>query len=281
MLDAVLYDLRKEKSLLTLMRRFKRDDWVWFGIFVGLLVLTATGIFTETIWIVVVVAIALTISVAVFYLYTKGIRMKKSIFRDIRNRWKKTEGFLNGEETRVRSVRKNRVESIRKIIDKNNFGLEENACVELLLLECNEKLGETRKSEVAKRRIKPLMVLLSIVVTSLITAYINSTFLLDEEIKAATSTIEWVREIMDAFATAIISSQNMLMLFFALCLVATIYYFVAVFMVWPILVGILDREWVLTEEVRSALLYIKYETGPEGQKTDLLDNKNKSTVVNT
>ncbi len=280
MLDAVLYDLKKEKSLLTLMRRFERDDWVWFGIFVGLLVLTATGIFTETIWIVVVVAIALTSAVAVFYLYTKGIRMKKSVFRDIRNRWKKTEGFLNGEETRVRSVRKNRVESIRKIIDKSNFGLEENACVELLLLECNEKLGEARKSEVAKRRIKPLMVLMSIVVTSLITAYINSTFLLDEEIKTSTATIEWVKEIMDAFATAIISSQNMLMLFFALCLVATIYYTVAVFMVWPVFVGILDREWVLTEEVRSALLYIKYETCPEGQKTNLLENKNKSTVVN-
>ena len=80
--------------------------------------------------------------------------MKKSIFRDIRNRWKKTEGFLNGEETRVKSVRKNRVDNVRKIIDKNNFGLEETACVELLLLECNEKLAETRKSEIVNESTK-------------------------------------------------------------------------------------------------------------------------------
>ena len=86
--------------------------------------------------------------------YVERRKMKKSIFRDIRNRWKKTEGFLNGEETRVKSVRKNRVDNVRKIIDKNNFGLEETACVELLLLECNEKLAETRKSEIVNESTK-------------------------------------------------------------------------------------------------------------------------------
>ena len=107
----------------------------------------------------------------------------------------------------------------------------------------------------------------SLVFIGLSTAYLNYEYVSDTAIEYESSAIEWAMNIISLLAKDIICNPNTLTLFLIVCGMLFILYLVAVFIIWPILVEILDRDWILTKEIKRSLLYIKHKKYYKPSKT--------------
>ena len=259
MLEAFISDLKKELSFLTLIRRLNAKEW--FHVFWGI---TAIAVFTYGInakkcWLLIIESLLFLFLIIKFWVKKfKGLGIKGT-YKLLLRKWKDTEGYLNGEKTHAKWFHKKRINRVDSMLKNSNTGLKENACIELLLKECDEKLKETRKSDIVYNRMKPLNVPFALVFIGLSTAYLNNKYVTETAIAYESSLIEWAMNIISLLAKDIISNPHTLTLFLVVCGLLFLLYLVAVFIIWPILAGILDRDWILTKEIKDSLLYIKHK----------------------
>ena len=259
MLEAFISDLKKELSFLTMIRRLNAKEWGHVLLGIASIAVFAYGINAMSYWLLVIEGFIFLSLIIIFCgKKIKGLGIKGTYNLLIR-KWKDTEGYLNGEKTCAKWFHKKGISRVDSMLKNSNTGLKENACIELLLKECDEKLKETRKSDIVYNRMKPLNVPFALVFIGLSTAYLNNEYVTETAIEYESSLIEWAMNIISLLAKDIISNPDTLTLFLVVCGLLFLLYLVAVFILWPILADILDRDWILTKEIKDALLYIKHK----------------------
>lgn len=259
MLAAFISDLKKELSFFTSIRRFDTRDWVHVLTPIALIVLFLYFFKAGKYWFLIAETIAVSLWVWIYFAKKNKIKTIKDAGKVLLRKWKDTDGFLDGEKTQVKWFRKNKIERIKIMLKNSNTELKENACIELLLKECDEKLKETRKSDIVYSRMKPLHVPFSVVFIGLITAYLNNEYVTDTSIEYGSSLLEWAMGIISLLGKDIISNPKTFTLFVVVCGLLVLLYLVAAFIIWPIITMALDRDWIITKEIKESLLYIKHQ----------------------
>ena len=141
-----------------------------------------------------------------------------------------------------------RVDTVKKMLSSNSTGLAPLECIDLLLVECDNKLKSTRPSELIQKRIKPIIIL------SLITAWINI-MVPEMNISFADSFSKYFLSVMQVLASNIILSRTLMVSFVAICVYATAIYLAIVFVIFPAVMSFVDREFLLASELRDVHLY--------------------------
>ena len=159
-----------------------------------------------------------------------------------------------------------RVDTVKKMLSSNSTGLAPLECIDLLLVECDNKLKSTRPSELIQKRIKPIIIL------SLITAWINI-MVPEMNISFADSFSKYFLSVMQVLASNIILSRTLMVSFVAICVYATAIYLAIVFVIFPAVMSFVDREFLLASELRDVLLYIKHDDSFVKQGTTCASEK--------
>lgn len=256
LLEAFLFDYKRKISVFN---DFKKLGWVWILLLVVGFVLYAIAIFRANLIFIVVTVIFLIIAV---HLALRPLLSKN------RTQGRKSKGLHKGQKTnkkdsknknceQIHWFRTRRVNVVENIIKKDITGLSENELIDLLVEECDNKLKEIRPSEIAKKKIAPVGVLSGIIFTTLFTAYLYDNSLISNQVEGSKSLTEWVLKIMPEISNAIISNENTLILFMIMCFCIAIIYLTISFIILPFIVSSIDRDWLLTKELKSILRYIQ------------------------
>lgn len=249
MLNAFLYDFKKELKRNLGWRNltcFQKIVLAAVGISV-ILYLTA-AIFA---WIGLLILSALMLIVSLVIANCKDAIEKKL-----------DKGISGDEGSRIcaqtKWFRNKKVAIVKKMLDSNNTGLVPSKCVDLLLVECEDRLNSTRPSEVIRKRIKPIIAPITIIILSLITAWINI-MIPGTNISFEGSFSQHILSVMEALANNIVLSRTLMVSFVVICVYATALYLAIVFVIIPAVLRLADRDFLLTAELKNVLLYIKHD----------------------
>lgn len=256
LLEAFLFDYKRKISVFN---DFKKLGWVRILLLIVGFVLYAIAICKANLIFIVVTVIFLIVAV--------HLALRPQLSKN-RTQGRKHKGLHKGQNTNTKDsknknceqihwFRTRRVNVVEKMIKKDITGLSENELIDLLVKECDNKLKETRPSEIAKKKIAPVGVLVGIIFTTLFAAYLYDNSLISNQVEGSKSLTEWVLKIMPEISNAIISNENTLILFMILCFCITIIYLTISFIFLPFIVSSIDRDWLLTKELKSILRYIQ------------------------
>ena len=185
-----------------------------------------------------------------------------------RNKEKKTKGLHNSSTIKITSLKSKdceqihwfltrRVNVVENMIKNDITGLSENGLIDLLVEECDNKLKDIRPSEIAKKRIAPVGILMGAIFTTLFSAYLYDNSLISNQVEGSKTLTECVLKIVSELSNTIISNENILTLFMIVCFCIAIIYLTISFIFLPIIVSYIDRDWILTKELKSILRYIQ------------------------
>lgn len=258
LLESFLFDYKRKISVFNDLTKFLKLEWKRF-----ILLIIGTVLYPITIYSanLIFIAVAVILLIAGVRLTLHPQLSKK------RNKGKKTKLHKCSTTKTADSKSKDceqiqwflthRIEVVENLITKDITGLSENEFIDMLVAECDDKLKETRPSEIAKKKIAPVGVLTGIIFTTLFTAYLYNNSLIANQVEGSKSLTEWVLKIMPEISNAIISNENTLILFMILCFCITIIYLTISFIFLPFIVSSIDRDWLLTKELKSILRYIQ------------------------
>lgn len=249
MLTAFLYDYKKEiRRDLALEKYSSSQKIIFAAVGLSMILYIASAIFAcFCLFIISAAMLAVSLIVARFK-FTKET--------------KKSEGESDSEKSiscvQTKWFRKKRVDIVKKMLDFNNTGLAPAQCIDLLLSECDSKLKLTRPSEVIKKRLKPLIIPITIVILSLITAWLNI-MLPATNISFDGSFSQHILSVMKVLATDIVHSKTIMTYFVTICVYATVIYLAVAFIILPAIMSVADRDFLVTTELREVLLYLKHD----------------------
>lgn len=193
-----------------------------------------------------------------------------------RNREKTRQGYIRCWAsilcTQTQWFIDKRVDTVKKMLSSNGTGLAPLECIDLLLVECDNKLKSTRPSELIQKRIKPTIIPMTIIILSLITAWINI-MVPEMNISFEDSFSKYFLSVMQVLASNIILSRTLMVSFVAICVYATAIYLAIVFVIFPAVMSFVDREFLLASELRDVLLYIKHDDSFVKQGTTCASEK--------
>lgn len=249
MLKAFLYDFKKElRRDLGLEKYSSSQKMVFAAVGLSMILYIASAVFARF-WLFVISAVLLAVSLIV-------ARFKITTGK------KKSKGESDSEEATICAQTRwfvdKRVAIVKKMLDFDNTGLAPAKCIDLLLSECDSKLKSTPPSEIAKRRLKPLIIPMTIVLISLITAWLNI-MLPATNISFDGSLSQHILSVMKVLATDIAHSKTIMTYFVTICVYATVIYLAVAFIILPAIMSVADRDFLLTTELREVLLYLKHE----------------------
>lgn len=256
MLEAFLFDYKRKISVLN---DLKELGWIRILLLIAGIVLYAIAICRANLLFIVVTVIFLIIAVHwVLRLQLSKNRTKGRKSKDLHKGQKtNTKDSKNKDCEQIHWFRTRRVNVVDNMIKKDITGLSENELIDMLVEECDNKLKETRPSEIVKKKIAPVGVLSGIIFTTLFTAYLYDNSLISNQVEGSKSLTEWVLKIMPEISNAIISNENTLILFMIMCFCIAIIYLTISFIILPFIVSSIDRDWLLTKELKSILRYIQ------------------------
>ena len=147
-----------------------------------------------------------------------------------------------------------RVQPVEDMLNEKVTGLPVNKCVDLLLRECDAMLKCTRPSETFKTRIKPILKFPGALFGILFSAYMckgNSVSLPESELSLANQIGTFISKVLSI-------SPDLLPSFVLLAILATVFYlYIVLFIIPYCCIPLLDRNWILAQELRDILTYIK------------------------
>ena len=234
MLESFLFDYKRKISVFNTMRGIDCIRWVLLLAGLGVLLWSIHNSY----FILVLVSVLSLIGIVCWWIRSNPPHQRK-----------------NCEQ--LQWFRKYRVDIVTSMINEDISSLPKGEFIDFLLEECDNKLKEIRPSKIVKKRLAPVNVLISIISTALLTAYLCDELSITDQIEGCQSFIEWFTKIMPELSKVIISNENILTLFVIMCFCALFIYLAIVFIVLPIIVSVIDRDWLLTKELKSVLLYIK------------------------
>lgn len=249
MLTAFLYDYKKEiRRDLALEKYSSSQKIIFAAVGLSMILYIASAIFAcFCLFIISAAMLAVSLIVARF-------KIKKET--------KKSKGESDGEEATICAQTRwfvdKRVAIVKKMLDFDNTGLAPAQCIDLLLSECDSKLKLTRPFEVIKKSLKPLIIPITIVILSLITAWLNI-MLPEMNISFDGSFSQHILSVMKVLATDIVHSKTIMTYFVTICVYATVIYLAVAFIILPAIMSVADRDFLLTTELRDVLLYLKHD----------------------
>ncbi len=249
MLNAFLYDFKKALTRNLNWSKFRDlPQWAFAALVISLALYIVSAIIL-CYWLFFISLILSIVSLII-------------VSRKANPRGKKSKGNSSDEVSiscaQTQWFLSKRVAVVKKMLDSKNTGLDPSKSIDLLLVECENKLNSTRPSEVFQKRTKPILAPIAIIILSLITAWLNL-MLPNANIPLVESFSQHILAAMDALASSIILSRTLMVYFVFICIYATAIYFAVVLIILPEIVKIIDREFLLTAELRDVLLYIKQE----------------------
>lgn len=263
MLNAFLYDYKKtliRNLSLQKLTHFQKSVFVTVGLSMVLYIAAAI---LAWLWLFIISAVLLIISLIVA---CRKDATEKKQDKDISGAGAsilctQTQWFID-----------KRVDTVKKMLGSNSTGLAPLECIDLLLVECDNKLKSTRPSELIQKRIKPIIIPMTIIILSLITAWINI-MVPEMNISFEDSFSKYFLSVMQVLASNIILSRTLMVSFVAICVYATAIYLAIVFVIFPAVMSFVDREFLLASELRDVLLYIKHDDSFVKQGTTCASEK--------
>lgn len=256
LLESFLFDYKRKISVF--------NDLKQLGLFRILLLIAGFVLYAIAICRANLMLIIVTV---IFLIVAVHLVLRPQLSKN-RTQGRKSKGLHKGQKTNTKDSKNKdceqmqwfftrRIKVVENLITKNITGLSENDFIDLLVVECDDKLKETRPSKIAKKKIAPVGVLTGIIFTTLLTAYLYNNSLITNQVEVSKSLTEWVLNIMPELSNTIISNENTLTLFMILCFCIAIIYLTISFIFLPFIVSYIDRDWILTKELKSILRYIQ------------------------
>lgn len=269
MLQAFLFDFKREISAFKTLKDFGLLQWIAL-----ISLLLVIGLFIWAMWTANLIFIICTVVISIltvnFFVIPQLFRYENNNYEKGKNdlvcseQQENQNGSITSDDTKTKSTylqlrwfQTHRVEIVNKIISDKVTGMSKEKCIKLLLEECDLKLKETRPSAVAKKRIAPILAPIGIVFTTLSTAYLNKVSLVSESVEGTASLDEWFLEILKELGSSIISDDVTFTLFIVVCIYLIVFYLSLAFVILPIVISIIDRDWLLTAELKSILHVIQ------------------------
>lgn len=248
MLNAFLYDFKKELINDLEWSKFRElPQWALAALGASLILYIISAIFS-CYWLFFVSSIVLVVSLIIIIRKTPQRRKKSQ---------DKSSNEASIECEQLQWFLNRRVAVVKRMLTSNNNSLASSECVELLLNECENKLNSTRPSEIFQKRIKPIVSPITIIVLSLVAAWLNN-MLPEANISFEESLAQHILSVMKVLASNIVLSRTLMVSFVFVCIYATAIYFAIVFIVLPEVGKFLDRDYLLTAELKDSLLYLKH-----------------------
>lgn len=263
MFDAFLFDYRRKRSLLNSLKKLKPLEWVF------LLCIPIEGIlfiiFAHDLKLLgtVILLLVMFASLGAEIIYSKFIDANKKAIcnshcSEIPSESSPTESIASTQpqncQRQLNYFLTQRVQMVQAMLDESITGLPINQCIALLLSECDCMLSRAKPSETIKPKIKPFLNLIGLIFGILFSAYVYKDYVgLNNE-----SEVSFQKQIVAAFSHLVNNNSDLLPTFIVLALLVIIFYFFVVFIAIPhYFIPLLDRNWILAQELKDVLSYIK------------------------
>lgn len=236
MFKAFLYDYKQAHSLWKALAKVKPFEWF----FIGAILLSGCKFFDyaneRNLLSTVIMLVIMFAAVGAELIYSSN------------------KSSLPSKQPQLHFYLTQQVQPVQDMLDKNATGLPINKCVDLLLSECDIMLNRTRPSETFITRIQPIQKFLGVLFGILFSAYIYK----GDPVSLPESEISLINQIGTFLSEALRISPDLLPPFVFLAILATIFYFYVVFLIIPYcFIPLLDRDWILAQELKEILTYIK------------------------
>ena len=208
MLNAFLYDFKKELINDLEWSKFRELPQLALAVLgVSLILYIVSAIFS---WYMLFLASLILLVVSLVIVICKSKPRKK-----------KTKDN-SSDETSIECAQlqwflNRRVAVVKRMLTSNNNSLASSECVELLLNECEKKLNSTRPSEIFQKRIKPIVSPITIIVLSLVAAWLNN-MLPEANISFEESLAQHMLSVMEVLASNIVLSRKLMVTFVFICI---------------------------------------------------------------
>lgn len=150
------------------------------------------------------------------------------------------------------------VNEVENLINKTDSGNNKGKCIDLLLEECKNFLLQPKNSELVKKKCKPIVSFLGIAASIVFIGFMQNEGVIENK----SFTVEGMKDAaLDGaiafFAQLIQGAGDLVMVIVVISLFVFLYLTVVFVVVPDILIPVIDRDWIVAQEIREILEFIK------------------------
>lgn len=167
-----------------------------------------------------------------------------------------------------------RVKKARELVEQHitDLGIEnEVEFIDYLVAECDRALSRTKRSKMLADNLKPVIPMIGFIL-------VWSIFALYRISPSNFSSDEIWKEAFSVLTQSAMGNTQLLMQFVALMVLIIFVLLYSVLIVFPVLSALVDYDWTLVEDLRSALIYLK-QASKSTVLQEELDDQNKHHVL--